>query len=178
MGKSKRRRKRKTGRPSLLTPALTQKICSFIVAGTYDYVAAGACGISHATFMEWMRRGEGTDRARATDSEFAKFAKAVRLAKQTARASTEITVKKIDPKWWLSRMHRHRPGEPGWTDAPQIELTDKDTAGELNADEYKRMISRVTDEERATFFSLWNKMTVRVPVEPERPAIEALSRKL
>jgi hypothetical protein len=35
-----------------------------IRAGTYDYVAAEASGISRTTFFDWVRRGEGrSDRA-------------------------------------------------------------------------------------------------------------------
>jgi len=48
---------------------------------------------------------------------------AVRLAQAEARASAEVTVKKMDPKWWLSRMHRDYIGTPGWTDKQQLEHT-------------------------------------------------------
>jgi hypothetical protein len=34
-----------------------------------------------------------------------------------------VVVKKIDPKWWLSRMYRDRPGEPGWTGGEHIEVS-------------------------------------------------------
>ena len=37
--------------------------------------------------------------------------------------SAEVTVRKMDPKWWLSRMHRDRTGTPGWTDKQQLEHT-------------------------------------------------------
>jgi hypothetical protein len=29
----------------------------------------------------------------------------------------------MDPKWWLSRMHRDRSDTPGWTDKQQFEHT-------------------------------------------------------
>jgi hypothetical protein len=117
----KRGRRRKAGRPSLLTPALTRKICSMIIAGAYDYAAAEACGISKDTFREWMARGEGQDKDRESRTKYAAFAASVRLARSQARVGAELLVKKIDPKWWLSRMHRDRPGEPGWTGGEHIE---------------------------------------------------------
>jgi hypothetical protein len=43
-----------------------------------------------------------------------------------ARISAEITAKKIDPKWCLSRMHRDKPGAPGWTDTERFEHSGKD----------------------------------------------------
>ena len=52
-----------------------------------------------------------------------KFVAAVRLAQAEARASAEVTIKKMDPKWWLSRMHRDQAGIPGWTDKQQLEHT-------------------------------------------------------
>ena len=119
----KRGRRRKAGRPSLLTPALTQKICSMIIAGAYDYAAAGACGLSKDTFREWMARGEGTDPDRPRTKNYAAFAASIRLAKSQARVGAEVMVKKTDPKWWLSRMYRDRPGEPGWTGGEHIEVS-------------------------------------------------------
>ena len=93
-----------------------------IIAGAYDYAAAGACGISYHTFKEWMARGEGTDERRP-DRKYATFATAVRLARSQARVGAEVMVKKTDPKWWLSRMYRDRPGEPGWTGGEHIEVS-------------------------------------------------------
>ena len=57
---------------------------------------------------------------------YVQFARATRRAQSEARVSAEITVKKIDPKWWLSRMHRERPDAPGWNDTRSVEVTRKD----------------------------------------------------
>jgi hypothetical protein len=176
--KRKRRPKRRPGRPSLLTPELTTKICQLISAGSYDYVAAEVCGIARGTFLEWMSRGEGMDRERATDKKYAEFANAVRLARQMARAMSEIAVRKIDPKWWLARMHRDRPGEPGWTEAQQLEVTSIAATEEFNAEEFSKMIARLSDDERAMFLSLWNKAQGRVPVErPTRTRNQELAQR-
>ena len=67
-------------------------------------------------------RGEGRSE-RGSAPVYVKFVAAVRLAQAEARASAEVTVRKMDPKWWLSRMHRDRTGTPGWTDKQQLEHT-------------------------------------------------------
>src|SRR5260370_8733534 len=56
---------------------------------------------------------------------YVQFARAIRRAQSEARVSAEIMVKKIDPKWWLSRMHRERPDAPGWNDTRSVEVTGK-----------------------------------------------------
>ena len=94
----KRGRRRKAGRPSLLTPALTQKICSMIIAGAYDYAAAGACGLSKDTFREWMARGEGTDPDRPRRKNYAAFAASIRLARSQARVGAEVASRTSKPQ--------------------------------------------------------------------------------
>jgi hypothetical protein len=56
---AKKNRSRGRGRQTVLTTALQNKICQFIRAGAYDYVAAEASGISRHAFFDWIRRGEG-----------------------------------------------------------------------------------------------------------------------
>ena len=120
--------KRKTsgaGRRTLLTQELQRNICAFVRAGAYDYAAAEACGISRRTFFEWLERGERKSK-RGRAPVYVQFACAIRRAQAEARVSAEVTVKKIDPKWWLSRMHRERPDAPGWNDTRSVELTGKE----------------------------------------------------
>jgi hypothetical protein len=119
------RKKAGAGRRTVLTPELQRDICAFIRAGAYDYAAAEACGISRRTFFEWLERGERESR-RGRSPVYMQFARAIRRAQSEARVSAEITVKKIDPKWWLSRMHRERPDAPGWNDTRSVEVTGKD----------------------------------------------------
>jgi hypothetical protein len=166
MPKPKKKRRKKSnpvGRPTLLTPALSKKICSYIMAGAYGHAAAEACGISNFTYQEWMRRGEDTENRRETNAEYAQFAQDVRHARANARVSAEINVKMMDPKWWVARMYRQ-----DWAESPtQVEVTN--TAA-LSADEFKVMLDRLNDTQRETFLDLWAIMTGRVPVE--RIAIE------
>jgi hypothetical protein len=110
------------GRRRLLTADLQERICAFIRQGSYDYSAAEACGISRHTFFEWLARGDGRDEKRRGDRHYVEFARAVRCAQAEARVLAEIQIKKMDPKWWLSRMHRDRPSEPAWSNPTRAEL--------------------------------------------------------
>jgi hypothetical protein len=103
--KPMKRKKNKNGRPTLLTPELSKKICSYILAGSYEHAAAQACGISRHTFMEWMRRGEGRPGERPKTTKYANFANGVRHAAANARVAAEVQVKTTDPKWWLHRKY-------------------------------------------------------------------------
>ena len=118
-------RKTAVGRRTLLTAELQRDICAFVRAGAYDYAAAEACGISRRSFFEWLERGERESK-RGRAPVYVQFARAIRRAQAEARVSAEVTVKKIDPKWWLSRMHRERPEAPGWNDTRSTEVTGKD----------------------------------------------------
>lgn len=159
----KRRRKNKIGRPTLLTPQVSKRICSFIMAGACGHAAAEASGIADITYREWMRRGEDTDQHRPTNTKYATFATAVRLARASARVDAEIKIKAMDPRWWLPRMYRQ-----DWGNSPtQLEVTNTST---LSAGEFQVMLDRLTDTQRETFLDLWSIMTGRVPIE--RVAIE------
>jgi hypothetical protein len=118
-------RKPTVGRRTLLTAELQRDICAFVRAGAYDYAAAEACGISRRAFFEWLERGERESK-RGRAPVYVQFARAIRRAQAQARVSAEVTVKKVDPKWWLSRMHRERPDAPGWNDTRSVEVTGKD----------------------------------------------------
>ena len=161
MSQSKRKQKQKAGRHSLLTAEITQKICSYIAAGCYDYAAAEACGISLHTFKEWMARGEGRDE-RSQDKKHATFATAIRHAKATARISAEVTVKKSDPKWWLARMYRDRPGEPGWTET--LKLTGKESAPLTLVEARQEMASRAAVMVEAVKILAEQGIKIRLPV--------------
>lgn len=102
----------------LLDPEARHKITAYIRAGSFDWVAARAAGISAATFYNWMRRGE------AGEPVFAEFFDDVQQARAEARLATEVEVKVKEPLAWLRYgPGRDRPGEPGWTDRPaQAEL--------------------------------------------------------
>lgn len=71
-------------RPTKLTPDLHRRIVSMISAGAFPEVAAGACGVSRATFYQWMQRGLGEHPTRRATPELAAFSADVQKAVDTA----------------------------------------------------------------------------------------------
>ena len=47
-----------TGRPTLLTPTLTNQIAGLIGKGNYLITACNVCGISKQSYLNWLERGE------------------------------------------------------------------------------------------------------------------------
>jgi hypothetical protein len=56
-------RKRKAGRPTILTGELTRKICGLIEAANSIAVTCGLVGVSQSAFFEWQRRGDAGEEA-------------------------------------------------------------------------------------------------------------------
>lgn len=95
-----------------LTPALQEKIVSFIRAGGYPHVAAEAAGLPRHVFVRWRARGRSSDAPPA----FREFERAICEAEAHARLDTEVNVRKDKPLDWL----KAGPGKdsadnPGWT---------------------------------------------------------------
>lgn len=107
------------GRRTKLTLEVHMLVVQSIRAGSFDYVAAQAAGIGYRTFRRWMKGGE----ARA-DSPYRQFWQDVQGARAEARVAAENRVFKDAPFNWLRYgPGRERPGEPGWTDSKQIEVS-------------------------------------------------------
>jgi hypothetical protein len=87
-------------------------------------MCANAIGFANTSTRSATHSGS----ERSTAPVYVKFVAAVRLAQAEARAVAEVTVRKMDPKWWLSRMHRDRTGTPGWTDKQQLEHTGEEAS--------------------------------------------------
>ena len=104
------------GRRAKLTPELQHQILSFVRAGSYDWIAAEAAGISKTTFYRWMRQGED-----AGSGIYHDFRQEVRQARAQARVAAEAEVRRDNPLAWLRYgPGRERPGEPGWTESREI----------------------------------------------------------
>ena len=112
-------------------------------------------------------------RERSQDKKYATFATAIRHAKATARISAEVTVKKTDPKWWLARMYRDRPGEPGWTGT--LEVTGKEGAPLTLIETKQEIQSRAQVVAEAVKLLADQGVSVRLPTS-ERRAIEPRRR--
>jgi hypothetical protein len=104
----------KRGRPQ--GPGLTDEvwhiIVSFIQAGSYDYVAAEAAGISVRTFHDWIARGEGRS-SRRSNARYRAFAADVAKARAQARLAAETRVHQTNPPYWLAHAARSKPGREG-----------------------------------------------------------------
>ena len=106
------------GRRSKLTPEVQQQVVSFIRAGAFDWVAAEAAGIGKSTFYRWLDRGKN-----ASSGAHHEFWDEVRQARAQARVAAETEVRRDNPLAWLRfGPGRERPGEPGWTQSPDVTL--------------------------------------------------------
>lgn len=98
--KKKAAKKRRTGRPSKLTPETTALVCSAIRKGVTYESAALKGGISEKLFYLWMAKGK-----KATTGKHREFLQAV----QRARAEGEEAL-----------VERITAGAPGWKGAAWI----------------------------------------------------------
>ena len=104
----------KRGRPSELTPELKERFLSAIAAGSHYEPACAYAGIAYSTFREWMQRGIGTNRRRASNQEYADFAEAVQGAEAKGELSAIASIRgasKDDWRaaaWMLERRHSDR----------------------------------------------------------------------
>lgn len=139
--------KRKSGRPSKLTPETQEKICLALRGGNFRSTAAQWAGVSYRVFLEWMKVGSerpksrhGAFRAAVIEAEKAAEIHAVGLIVKAAAK---------DPKhaeWWLSHRHSER-----WADKARMqmraELTGKNQAPLFPPAADELDLSRLTDEE-------------------------------
>jgi hypothetical protein len=103
-------------RPTLLTPERHKAIVAAIRAGSFDWVAAEANGITRETLRLWLRKG-----ARDKRKPYLAFSDDVRAARAQARLSAEIEVRRDQPFNWLRYgPGREREGEAGWTESTEL----------------------------------------------------------
>ncbi|HEX7578885.1 MAG TPA: hypothetical protein VF580_02720, partial [Thermoanaerobaculia bacterium] len=91
-------------------------IVAAIRAGSFDWVAAEANGITRETLRLWLRKG-----ARDKRKPYVAFSDEVRAARAQARLSAEIEVRRDQPFNWLRfGPGRERDGEAGWTESTEL----------------------------------------------------------
>jgi hypothetical protein len=71
----------KTGRRSLLTPALTKKICAALEKASTVTTACALAGISTTTFHSWVARGESEN----GEPEYREFAASCARAQRQSK---------------------------------------------------------------------------------------------
>jgi len=77
---------RKPGRPSLMTPEVTQRFMAVIRSANYRSVAAGACGLSINTVEWWIKRGRGQIPNVSALPEHVEFVRLLEEAEASAEA--------------------------------------------------------------------------------------------
>jgi hypothetical protein len=119
----------KTGRPTLLTEELRDKICNFVRIGSYIETAVAACGVSKDTFYTWLKdanhlhtlnrkaleKGEAFD---PTDEEIAlmDFADALEKAVAESELQDVATIRRASEDNWQAaawRLERKFPQKWG-----------------------------------------------------------------
>ena len=124
-------------RPTLLTPERHKAIVAAIRAGSFDWVAAEANGISRETLRLWLRKGSRDKR-----KPYRAFSDDVRAAKAQARLSAEIEVRRDQPFNWLRfGPGRERDGEAGWTES--TELKHSGSVGVMYSQEWMLMSAAI-----------------------------------
>lgn len=137
----------------LLTPELTERIASLIESGNFPDIAAKACGISPATYRNWIKRGEGRDRNNPSSPEYVTFSNRMREAEALAESQYVKLVKDgsvKDPSLalkFLSRRFKDRWSETVKHEVSWVvkaihmlrtgEVTLEALQGELPADDYE-----------------------------------------
>src|SRR5690348_14154776 len=95
-----------------LTPAITEQVANFILAGAYPHVAAQAVGVPRAVFKRWLARG----RHPGAEEPYRSFADRVLQAAAQARMLAETALFKKDPRTWLkSGPGKEGKDNPGWS---------------------------------------------------------------
>lgn len=136
---------RAVGAPTLLTEELQAQILYILQTGTYQWVAAQACGIDPGTFQDWMRKGNAPD----APEPYATFAREVNRVHAIVRANVESNVAHRNPEYWLTRgPGRSKPGRPGWTDAPlEVEESDEERAiDQLSYEQLEALAEMIGDD--------------------------------
>lgn len=102
------------GRPSKLSPALTQAIAERIKAGNFPDVAAQCEGVGKSTFYAWMQRGEAE-----SEGPYRDFLESVTRAEaefesatlQEVRSAVDQQGNAKNAAWLLERRNRDRWGQ-------------------------------------------------------------------
>lgn len=132
--------KKTAGRLSALTPDLQDRIVELIRLGNYASDASGACGISKATFFNWLARGKDErERQRllpdskplTTEVKFLEFLDAVEKARDEATVRNVSIIQRAGhdgtwqaAAWWLERTRQDTYGRK-----ERLEVTGQDGEG-------------------------------------------------
>ena len=118
----------RTGRPTLLTDDVAERIYTLLSSGNYDAVAARGAGISPRTLREWLQRGLSQSKR---DEPYRKLRERLAEARATAEAAYVARIASAaaagDWKaaaWFLERSYPARWGRPALR--PALDTRDED----------------------------------------------------
>lgn len=155
--------KRGPGRPSLLTPEVTERLLFFLRAGVGLDTSAVAVGLSPKTVEEWLYRGRGTDN-RPAGAQYVEFAKLVAEAKANSKALVEANLMgltRTHPQAAIFYLTRKYPKEWGPLTASDFPMLTTGETGPVNIDarqqvliidptQYPEFTSKLLAQRRAT----------------------------
>ena len=137
-------RPKKIGRPSKLTPALSEEMLALIEGGDYPEDAALIVGITRDTYYSWKAKGE-EDAAAGRRSAFSDFSDSVSRARAKARSHAVATMRKAadngDARFALEYLARTDPEHWAKRDNLSIEHNGKLAVREEGNGELMRRIA-------------------------------------
>lgn len=124
-----------SGRPTILTPDVQEKICNAIKAGNYYEAACAYAGISYAAFNDWIKRGEGRSKNRPANKVYVDFVSAVRLAE----AASEVRVvtqwqQQIPEDWRAASTFLARRFPKRWANVEKVQINPQDVDAAIAAE--------------------------------------------
>lgn len=112
------------GRPTKLSPAVTNAICTNLATGASIEASAEAAGVTRVTVYNWLKRGRAED----APDEFAQFAADVTEAQAVAEVHLVRIMRQAATDggpgdwraaaWLLARRHPER-----WSEKRQLEVS-------------------------------------------------------
>lgn len=136
---AKRPAKAKVGRPSVLTPALQEKILEAIKAGLFRQQAADWAGIGQRTLFTWLQQGkakpsspQGAFRQAVLKAEKAAEMRCSALIQQAAgkdwKAAAWFLERKFHSRWGRQQTLQHTGAQGGPLVVNVISLAEADDA--------------------------------------------------
>lgn len=106
------------GRPTDITPELTEKLCNLLLRGNYLHVAATSVGIHRESLNYWLKRG-----AKEQVGVYADFSNAVHKAVADSEARLLDKLQDVGDQDWKAHAHvlRYRHQSRWGTEKSEVE---------------------------------------------------------
>jgi hypothetical protein len=120
------------GRPTLMTPELTEQIAMRLAVGNFLTTACAACGVKYDTVLRWLERGRKADPDDPEEREFIHFLHTITRAEAEGESACVVAIRGAAKEQWQAAAwllsHRH---PDRWADTVR----------------YKRELEAMTDEQ-------------------------------